>query len=83
MSEVLLEVEGLNAFYGATQVLHLGGINQHGYPFGGAATEALAGGGGATTFWIATRNVATVLPASALIRMYARPRATQPPRYAT
>lgn len=34
---------------GAIQVLHLGGINQHGYPFGGAATEALAGGGGATS----------------------------------
>lgn len=33
---------------GAIQVLHLGGLNQHGLPFGGAVTEALAGGGGAT-----------------------------------
>lgn len=33
---------------GAIQVLHLGGLNQYHEPFGGAVTEALAGGGGAT-----------------------------------
>ena len=33
---------------GAIQVLHLGGLSQYGLPFGGAVTEALAGGGGAT-----------------------------------
>lgn len=33
---------------GAIQVMHLGGLNQHHEPFGGAVTEALAGGGGAT-----------------------------------
>ncbi|MEP9383286.1 hydantoinase B/oxoprolinase family protein [Nocardioides sp. KR10-350] len=33
---------------GAIQVMHLGGLNQYGEGFGGAVTEALAGGGGAT-----------------------------------
>ncbi|QDC26159.1 hypothetical protein FE374_17455 [Georgenia yuyongxinii] len=33
---------------GSIQVFHVGGLNQHGYPFGGAVTEALTGGGGAT-----------------------------------
>ena len=33
---------------GAIQVMHLGGLNQHHEPFGGAITEALTGGGGAT-----------------------------------
>lgn len=33
---------------GAIVVFHLGGLNQYGEPFGGAVTEALSGGGGAT-----------------------------------
>lgn len=33
---------------GAIQVLHIGGLNQYGVGFGGALTEALCGGGGAT-----------------------------------
>jgi N-methylhydantoinase B len=33
---------------GSIQVMHLGGLSQHGLPFGGAVTEALGGGGGAT-----------------------------------
>ncbi|MEX0427223.1 hydantoinase B/oxoprolinase family protein [Nocardioides sp. DS6] len=33
---------------GAIQVLHIGGVNQYGVGFGGALTEALCGGGGAT-----------------------------------
>lgn len=40
--------EAMATTTGAIQVFHIGGLNQYGYPFGGAVTEALAGGGGAT-----------------------------------
>lgn len=33
---------------GSIPVFHVGGLNQYGVPFGGAVTEALSGGGGAT-----------------------------------
>jgi len=47
-SDAVTRPEAMAESTGAIQVLHLGGLNQYREPFGGAATEALAGGGGAT-----------------------------------
>lgn len=47
-SDPTLRDEARGVTTGSVTVCHVAGINQYGEPFGGALTEALAGGGGAT-----------------------------------
>ena len=47
-ADARLRHEAMAGTTGAIPVLHMGGINQYGHRFGGANTDILAGGGGAT-----------------------------------